>query len=106
MQGMDANNERQVFNLIVDACASGDRPPQYLVLTPKLLANLQYRPHCRVHIVFNGGKVMPRFAARLAPDFVKRKRDLVFAEGGDPDVSDGEDAAAKPRAGKKARKAR
>ena len=51
---MDHNNERAVFQLIVDACARDVQSPQYIVLTPKLLSNLQYQPHCRVHIVFNG----------------------------------------------------
>lgn len=64
-QGMDHNNERAVFQLIVDACARDVQSPQYIVLTPKLLSNLKYQPHCRVHIVFNGTYVDNRLAGAL-----------------------------------------
>ena len=51
-QGMDHENERAVFNLIVNACKNSKT--QYIVLTPKLLTNLMYEDHCRVLVVFNG----------------------------------------------------
>jgi len=57
-QGMDHKNERQVFDLIMRSCAR-KHATQYIVLTPKLLANLEYQRYCRVLIVYNGPFVVP-----------------------------------------------
>ncbi|XP_067207450.1 structural maintenance of chromosomes protein 5 [Linepithema humile] len=52
-QGMDAVNERRVFNLLVKMTG---RPgsSQYFLLTPKLLSELTYAKTVTVHNVFNG----------------------------------------------------
>eukprot|EP00198_Chlamydomonas_reinhardtii_P001034 XP_001690369.1 structural maintenance of chromosomes protein 5A [Chlamydomonas reinhardtii] len=47
-QGMDSRNERKVFNLLVESSSRPDTP-QCFLLTPKLIANLQYNEHVRVH---------------------------------------------------------
>nr|XP_003704386.1 PREDICTED: structural maintenance of chromosomes protein 5 [Megachile rotundata] len=52
-QGMDAVNERRVFNLLVQMTGRPNSS-QYFLLTPKLLPNLQYSETVRVHCVFNG----------------------------------------------------
>ncbi|KAL0107255.1 hypothetical protein PUN28_015650 [Cardiocondyla obscurior] len=52
-QGMDAMNERRVFDLLVKITG---RPgsSQYFLLTPKLLPDLTYAETVTVHCVFNG----------------------------------------------------
>ncbi|KAG5343223.1 SMC5 protein, partial [Acromyrmex heyeri] len=52
-QGMDAVNERRVFDLLVKMTG---RPgsSQYFLLTPKLLPKLSYTETVTVHCVFNG----------------------------------------------------
>ncbi|XP_076169145.1 structural maintenance of chromosomes 5 isoform X2 [Ptiloglossa arizonensis] len=52
-QGMDAVNERRVFNLLVQMTGKSNSP-QYFLLTPKLLPGLQYSETVTVHCVFNG----------------------------------------------------
>ncbi|KAF6036619.1 SMC5 [Bugula neritina] len=52
-QGMDADNERKVFELVVKA-ACRPNTPQYFLLTPKLLPDLLYTERMAVHIVHNG----------------------------------------------------
>lgn len=54
-QGMDAVNERRVFDLLVKMTG---RPgsSQYFLLTPKLLPDLTYAETVTVHCVFNGFK--------------------------------------------------
>ncbi|KAJ2552102.1 Structural maintenance of chromosomes protein 5 [Coemansia sp. RSA 1933] len=52
-QGMDQRNERLVHRLIVDtACRPGS--PQYFLITPKLLQDLEYHPLMRVLCIYNG----------------------------------------------------
>ncbi|KAJ1662845.1 Structural maintenance of chromosomes protein 5 [Coemansia sp. RSA 1646] len=52
-QGMDQRNERLVHRLIVDtACRAGS--PQYFLITPKLLQDLEYHPMMRVLCIYNG----------------------------------------------------
>ncbi|KAJ1903875.1 Structural maintenance of chromosomes protein 5 [Coemansia sp. IMI 209127] len=52
-QGMDQRNERLVHRLIVDtACREGS--PQYFLITPKLLQDLEYHPMMRVLCIYNG----------------------------------------------------
>ena len=56
-QGMDADNERKVFNMIVETVCNGDsdtKTSQYLFVTPKLLLDLQYQPNMSVLVVNNG----------------------------------------------------
>ncbi|XP_012264932.2 structural maintenance of chromosomes protein 5 [Athalia rosae] len=52
-QGMDATNERRVFELIVSITGKPNGS-QYFLLTPKLLPNLLYTETAIVHCVFNG----------------------------------------------------
>ncbi|XP_015433616.1 PREDICTED: structural maintenance of chromosomes protein 5 [Dufourea novaeangliae] len=52
-QGMDAVNERRVFNLLV-RMTGRPNSSQYFLLTPKLLPDLQYSETVTVHCVFNG----------------------------------------------------
>lgn len=67
-QGMDANNERLIFNQIVRSCEEarndehGQRidPPQYFVVTPKLLPNLRFSDRVSVFNVYNGPMMMPQ----------------------------------------------
>lgn len=63
-QGMDAVNERMIFDRIVEQsneCSgisndSSKKPPQYFLITPKLLPNLNYEASEKITIlnVFNG----------------------------------------------------
>ncbi|XP_076749456.1 structural maintenance of chromosomes 5 isoform X2 [Xylocopa sonorina] len=52
-QGMDAANERRIFNLLVKITGRPNSS-QYFLLTPKLLPDLQYSNTVTVHCVFNG----------------------------------------------------
>lgn len=52
-QGMDARNERRVFELLVRTSCS-ESSAQYFLLTPKLLRGLNYSPRMNVLIVNNG----------------------------------------------------
>lgn len=51
-QGMDALNERRVFEQVVHC--SSEIKSQYFLATPKLLANLPYDDKMRILCVFNG----------------------------------------------------
>ena len=52
-QGMDAVNERVIFELIVKT-SRAQNLPQYFVITPKLLPNLPYPNDATILFVFNG----------------------------------------------------
>ncbi|XP_066599274.1 structural maintenance of chromosomes protein 5 isoform X2 [Prorops nasuta] len=52
-QGMDASNERRVFDLLVNITGKPNSS-QYFLLTPKLLPNLIYSKTVTIHCVFNG----------------------------------------------------
>jgi chromosome segregation ATPase len=54
-QGMDAGNERRVHQLMCSlaSTASGASGGQYFVITPKLLAGLDYNERVHIHCVFN-----------------------------------------------------
>ncbi|KAJ8926521.1 hypothetical protein NQ314_021123 [Rhamnusium bicolor] len=52
-QGMDATNERRIFELIVD-CTCQQASSQYFLITPKLVPQLNYSQNMAVHIVHNG----------------------------------------------------
>ncbi|XP_015127454.1 structural maintenance of chromosomes protein 5 [Diachasma alloeum] len=57
-QGMDATNDRKVFEHIMEITARGNSS-QYFLLTPKLLPNLPYNDSVSVLCVFNGPAVVP-----------------------------------------------
>jgi chromosome segregation ATPase len=52
-QGMDAKNERRVFELLVRTSCS-ESSAQYFLLTPKLLPGLNYSPRMNMLVVNNG----------------------------------------------------
>ena len=52
-QGMDARNERRVFELLVRTSCHVSSA-QYFLLTPKLLTGLDYSPRMNVLCVYNG----------------------------------------------------
>ena len=52
-QGIDARNERLVFELLVRTSCHLTSS-QYFLLTPKLLTGLSYSPRINVLIVYNG----------------------------------------------------
>ena len=52
-QGMDARNERLVFELLVRTSCH-ETSSQYFLLTPKLLPGLNYSPRMNLLIVHNG----------------------------------------------------
>lgn len=51
-QGMDKENERKVFELLIHTADSSSS--QYFLVSPKLLNNLPYSDKMMVHVVFNG----------------------------------------------------
>lgn len=51
-QGMDAVNERKMYQLVADAAKNGSCS-QYFLLTPKLLMDLSYHKDVAVHIIYN-----------------------------------------------------
>lgn len=57
-QGMDAINERRIFELIVNITGRSNSS-QYFLLTPKLLPNLKYSDTVTVHCVYNGQFMIP-----------------------------------------------
>lgn len=52
-QGMDPNNERKVFQQLVESACKPDTP-QCFLLTPKLLPELPFNEDVRVLNIFNG----------------------------------------------------
>lgn len=54
-QGMDKENERKVFELLVSTADSSSS--QYFLVSPKLLNNLPYSEKMKIHVVFNGKKL-------------------------------------------------
>lgn len=57
-QGMDADNERRIFNLITQATEERCQT-QYFLLTPKLLPKLHFTPNCKVFCPYNGVGSIP-----------------------------------------------
>ncbi|XP_038218178.1 structural maintenance of chromosomes protein 5 [Zerene cesonia] len=56
-QGMDAINERKMFQLLVKVTTERDNS-QYFLLTPKLLSKLEYDEKVTIHTIMNGKKIM------------------------------------------------
>uniref|UniRef100_A0A060T412 Structural maintenance of chromosomes protein 5 n=1 Tax=Blastobotrys adeninivorans TaxID=409370 RepID=A0A060T412_BLAAD len=52
-QGMDPANERMVHNQMVEVACS-QHSSQYILVTPKLLPNLKYKPPMKVHCIYSG----------------------------------------------------
>ncbi|XP_022091241.1 structural maintenance of chromosomes protein 5-like [Acanthaster planci] len=74
-QGMDPNNERRVFELVVKT-ACRENTSQYFLITPKLLLNLSYGPKMTVICVYNGHWIMPYSHWNLEA-FCRRRRRLL-----------------------------
>ena len=55
-QGMDPQNERAVFNMMVNLLNTGQNvsKTQYFLLTPKLLSGLDFNERVTVHVIHNG----------------------------------------------------
>ena len=54
-QGMDKENERKVFELLVKT--ADESSSQYFLVSPKLLSDLPYSDKMMIHVVFNGRKL-------------------------------------------------
>lgn len=52
-QAMDVNNERRIFDLLMDMTGRSNTS-QYFLITPKLIPNLKYSETTLVHNVHNG----------------------------------------------------
>ncbi len=66
-QGMDSVNERKIFNMISQATEERADAPQYFLVTPKLLPNLELRPSMTVLVVANGYVPPPPSASLRFP---------------------------------------
>ena len=68
---MDGRNERLIMSRIVANTSGSDEPPQYFLITPKLLPALTHMEHSHVmiHFVFNGPGIfnLPFIAYRKVP---------------------------------------
>mmetsp|Transcript_1166 Transcript_1166/g.3084 ORF Transcript_1166/g.3084 Transcript_1166/m.3084 type:complete len:1077 (+) Transcript_1166:108-3338(+) len=53
-QGMDAKNERMIFEQVVQSACSSAETPQYFLITPKLLPDLRFTPEMTVLCILNG----------------------------------------------------
>jgi chromosome segregation ATPase len=73
-QGMDAKNEKAVFQQIV-RLSTGDTP-QYFLITPKLLQNLEYTNNVTVLVVFNGPYNIAFKEMNRVREFITKKREL------------------------------
>jgi chromosome segregation ATPase len=87
-QGMDPRNERMVFSQIVKAAC---RPglPQYFLITPKLLPDLEYRREMLILSVHNGPCMLPQRAfsaaiARALPAFASAQPAAPVSASGEP----------------------
>lgn len=75
-QGMDAENERQMFTMLVEHMTDRNAS-QYFLITPKLLPNLPYNDRVNFICVFNGPKISSQISIK---DVFKRKNKLKKAK--------------------------
>ncbi|XP_064620307.1 structural maintenance of chromosomes protein 5-like isoform X3 [Lineus longissimus] len=73
-QGMDAINERKVYELVVQT-ACRENTSQYFLLTPKLLPDLQYADNMTVLCIYNGPYMINHTEWNLKK-FIKRRTKL------------------------------
>ena len=64
-QGMDAENERQMFTMLVEHMTDANAS-QYFLVTPKLLPNLPYNERVNFICVFNGPKISKQLSIKDA----------------------------------------
>ena len=62
-QGMDATNERKIFDLIVETAMKNSS--QYFLLSPKLLQGLKYSEKMHIHCIMNGPCLADSFLDHL-----------------------------------------
>ncbi|XP_053393705.1 structural maintenance of chromosomes protein 5-like [Mercenaria mercenaria] len=72
-QGMDPNNERKVFELVVNTVCKKSSS-QYFLLTPKLLPDLEYAKNMTVLCVYNGPGMLNHKDWNLGKFLRKRAR--------------------------------
>lgn len=70
-QGMDPNNERRVFELVVETVCRPNTS-QYFLITPKLLPDLHYTKGMTILTVLNGHWMVPHEEFHVK-DFINRK---------------------------------
>nr|XP_054756327.1 structural maintenance of chromosomes protein 5-like [Lytechinus pictus] len=73
-QGMDPNNERKVFEFVVET-ACRENTSQYFLITPKLLPDLKYGPRMKVLCVYNSHWMLSHEKWSI-PKFIQRKKRL------------------------------
>ncbi|XP_068741134.1 structural maintenance of chromosomes protein 5-like [Montipora capricornis] len=73
-QGMDPNNERRVFELVVET-ACRPNTSQYFLITPKLLPDLTYTEKMTILCVFNGPHMVKHTEWNIGK-FIERKKAL------------------------------
>ncbi|XP_067017127.1 structural maintenance of chromosomes protein 5-like [Acropora muricata] len=73
-QGMDPNNERRVFELVVET-ACRPNTSQYFLITPKLLPDLTYTNRMTILCVFNGPEMVKHTEWNIGK-FIERKKAL------------------------------
>lgn len=73
-QGMDPQNERKVFELVVKTACSTNSS-QYFLLTPKLLQDLNYTDNITILCVFNGQHLINHTEFKINK-FLRRQRRL------------------------------
>lgn len=73
-QGMDPNNERRVFELVVET-ACRPNTSQYFLITPKLLPDLTYTDKMTILCVFNGHYMVQHTEWNIRK-FIERKKAL------------------------------
>ena len=78
-QGMDPNNERRVFDLVVETVCRPNTS-QYFLITPKLLPDLRYVKGMHVLTVLNGHWMVPHQEFHLK-DFIQKKRKVEQRQG-------------------------
>ncbi|XP_023721137.1 structural maintenance of chromosomes protein 5 isoform X2 [Cryptotermes secundus] len=72
-QGMDADNERMIFELLLTTSRRNDSA-QYFLLTPKLLPSLFYDDIMKVHCIYNGPGALCSDNWNLSDIIARRKR--------------------------------
>lgn len=80
-QGMDARNERAVYEQIVRCSeAKGATQSQYFLITPKLLPNLLYKPTMRIISIFRGPWLDPKEWKKTAKGGGVEGKDMFIRE--------------------------
>ena len=73
-QGMDPNNERRVFELVVETVCRPNTS-QYFLITPKLLPDLKYTDRMTILTVLNGHWMLPHKQCDVK-QFIRRRKKL------------------------------